>query len=106
MDEARALQHAGKAGKDARAATGNRGTVLAVPNVASAQFSGAAADGRQISAADQGREFSVEYLVPDAEFAALPGVIAKVETAACSLVAEDSDAGQAGKFVARQFGRE
>ena len=44
MSEAWALQHAGKIGDDASAAAGNRGTILPVPDVARAEFSGAAAD--------------------------------------------------------------
>src|SRR5712691_7928283 len=50
--EAGALQHARQIGYDAYAAAGDRRTILAIPYVADAEFSGAAADGGQARAAD------------------------------------------------------
>ena len=52
MDESGALQHAGKVGNDARAAAWNRGAILAIPDVAGAEFSGAAAERGQAGAAN------------------------------------------------------
>src|SRR5258708_4219985 len=99
MSEPRALQHAGDGGNDARSATGDGGTILAVPNIAGAEFSRAAAGDGKSGAADQGRELAAEDLVAEAEFAALPGVEAEIKASAGALVAELGDAGLAGERV-------
>lgn len=44
MKKAGALQHTGKAGNNARAAGRNLGTILAIPDIADAEFSCAARD--------------------------------------------------------------
>src|SRR5260370_27414676 len=103
MSEPRALQHVGDGGNDARSAAGDGGTILAVPNIAGAEFSRAAAGDGKSGAADQGREFSTEDLVAKPEFAALAGVVADVEASAGALVAKDGDAALAGERVARQL---
>src|SRR5580693_656110 len=100
MKKAGALQHAGKAGNKARAAARNLGTILAIPDIAGAEFSCAASDGGQAGAADQGRKFPVENLVAEAEFAALTCVEAQIETAAGSFVAENRNASLSREFVA------
>lgn len=105
MGEAGTLQQAGKRGDDARAAAGDGRAILAVPNIAGAEFSGAAADRRQAGAADERGELAVKNLISEAEFTAAP-VVAEIETAAGSFVAEDGDAGLAGKCVAGQLGGE
>src|SRR5580698_4558566 len=106
MRDAGSLQNAGKAGYDAGAATGNRGTIVTIPNIADAEFSGAAAQGGQSGAADQRGQLSAEDLISEAEFTAAAGVVAEIETASGTLVAENSDASLAGEFVARIFGSE
>src|SRR5579863_7396718 len=106
MQQAGTLQHARKGGNQAGARAWNRGTVLAVPDIASAKFSGAAAEYRQSRAADERRKFPAEDLVAEAEFAAAAGVVAKIEAAAGALVAKDGHASLAGKCVARQLGSE
>src|SRR5580693_7075264 len=100
MDETRALQYPRQAGNEARSPTGDGGTVLAIPHVAGTEFSGAATHRRESCAPDQGREFSAEDFVSEAKFAAAAGVIAEIETAAGTLVAENGDAGLAGELVA------
>src|SRR4029077_14595856 len=106
MGEARALQHAGKIGDDARAPTGDRGTILAIPHIACAQFSRAAADRREPRATNERRKFSAEDFITETKFAAPAAVIADIETSAGSLIAENSDPGLTGECVAGQLGSE
>jgi len=106
MDQPRALQHAGKVGDNASAGAWNRRTVLPIPHIAGSKFSGASAERWQAGAADEGSEFAAEDFIAEAQFTASSRVVSDIETAAGSLVAEDSHASLAAEGVSRQFGSE
>jgi hypothetical protein len=106
VGESGALQYARKAGDDAQAATGNGGAILAIPNIAGAEFSGAAADRGQPGVADERVKFAAEDLVSPAQFAAAASVIAEIETASGAFVAKDGDAGLTAELVAGKLGGE
>src|SRR5580693_3255459 len=106
MRQVGALQHARKIRHDTKAAAGNAGTILTVPDVAQAEFAGVAADDGKSGAADEGIEFAAEDFVAETNFAAAAGVISEIETASGTFVAEDGDASLSGKGIAGELGGE
>src|ERR1700722_5538903 len=105
MDESRTLQHARQSCGDAGSTARNGRTILSVPHIACAKFSGTATDQRQSGIADQGCESSTEDLITEAEFAAAAAVVPNINATACTLVPENCNASLAGECVSRQFGR-
>src|SRR5580658_7404782 len=104
MGEVGALQDARKIRHDTKAAAGDAGAILAIPDVAQAEFAGVAADDGKSGAADEGIEFAAEDFIAEADFAAAAGVVAKIETASGTFVSEDGDAGLAGEGIAGELG--
>src|SRR5579863_3845199 len=106
MRQAGALQHARRRRHNAQAFAGNAGTVLPVPDIAGAEFPGAAAGDGKTRAADQRTQAAAEDFVPPAQFAAPAGVVADVKAASGALVAEDCNPGNSSKRIARVLGCE
>src|SRR5450755_746409 len=104
MGELRTLQYPCEVGGKARAATGNRRTVLSVPHVAQTKFAGAAAHGGQSRAADQWIEFPGKDFVAQPHRAGPAGVVAEVEAAVGVLVGENGEPLISGESVGGRFG--
>ena len=97
MNERGALKHAGEGGDDTSSGTGDGGAVLAVPDVAQAELASATCDAGKSGTAHERGKFGGEDLVSEAEFTAAAGVVAEIEAASGTLVAEDGDAGLSGE---------
>src|SRR5580658_6348748 len=106
MGEVGALQDARKIRHDTKAAAGDAGAILAIPDVAQAEFAGVAADDGKSGAADEGVEFAAEDFVAETDLAAAAGVVAEIEAAPGAFVAEHGDASLSGEGIAGEFGGE
>src|SRR5690348_14502644 len=105
MGQARTLQYAREGRDDARAAARDRRVVLYIPDIARAEFSGAAINDGQARSTDQRTKLAAEDFVAEAEFTA-PSGTADVEATSGPLVTKDGHPRDPGKGVAGEFGGE
>src|SRR6266576_2594705 len=104
--QTRTLQHARGCRDNARAATGDGGAILAVPNETGPEFARTAVNNGQTGSSDQWSQLSFKELVTDTKFAVASGIETNVEAATGALVAEHRDAGEPAERIAGPLGHE